>query len=71
MEKLQIVLQKLRLESYNATIQTEIIHEKEWHQIKWKDEFGMMIVCPGGCVCQAVLAPEAKLRKSKQVSSGL
>jgi hypothetical protein len=40
MEKLQLVLERLRLENYNAVIETEIIHEKEWHQITWKDESG-------------------------------
>jgi hypothetical protein len=40
MEKLQLVLEKLRLENYDAIIKTEIIHEKEWHQITWKDGSG-------------------------------
>ncbi|MCS3800786.1 hypothetical protein [Niastella sp. OAS944] len=40
MEKLHIVLEKLRSENYNASIKTEILCEKEWYQITWKDESG-------------------------------
>lgn len=40
MEKLQLVLGILRLENYNAVIESEILSGKEWHQITWKDESG-------------------------------
>src|SRR5688572_8535837 len=40
MDKLNIVLEQLQKENYNAIIKTEIIGEEEWSEIMWTDESG-------------------------------
>jgi hypothetical protein len=35
MNQLNIVLERLLEEDYNALIETRIINEKEWSKIKW------------------------------------
>src|SRR5690242_10407974 len=40
MEKLQIVIERLRSAGYNAVIKSQIIHGEEWYQITWEDEKG-------------------------------